>query len=135
MRVMDMRSNLLGAYSQAPQRLRDISLAELVNFLGDEYQIEVSTVSWRDTLLYPPLGSGPNGIPHELYLDKPLLEVALRAVAAEQSDPHSALEELKRRLRGKEFVLLQVSGRSRSAEEGGQGGGQDVFVPPVKIVV
>jgi hypothetical protein len=110
-----------------PGSVRELSLAALLQLLADEYHVEVDTVSWGDTLLYASFTQDSTVQP----LDKPLLQVMLRATATEQG-ARKALEGLMQRLRGKEFVLLHVTGRSLLD---GPGNGADVAVPTLKVMI
>jgi hypothetical protein len=112
---------------QVPETVRELSLAALLQQLAEEHHVEADTVSWGDTLLYASFAQDSTVQP----LDKPLLEVMLRATATEQG-ARKALDGLKQRLRGKEFVLLHVTGRSMLD---GPGNGADVAVPAIKVMI
>jgi hypothetical protein len=94
--------------------------------MSTEYGVKVDTVSWGDALLYADFLPHDDGV-----LETPLkalLQDALLKAGRERGD--AKVVSLKKHLRGKHFVTLQVT--AATTGEGEEGG---ATVPPIRVLI
>lgn len=125
---------ILCRFIQVPGSVKTTTLGNLQDFLRTQYGVFLNTLSWADALLYASFLTYSDKRNVKAHTVEQLL---VRALRQDDVSAAAAKAQLRDRLKGQEFILLQVTGtREISADDNSvdEGEGQEeVRIPPLKL--